>query len=437
MLKKMLLAAIIYCISSKTFSQTLQTVTDNGNVTTKGIRSANPTGDIGVYIYGHPDGTALIQASNFADNLPKNLTINKFGGNVGIGTTTPAYMLDVLGSGNFGSLYVNGSTVWHTGNLTRPVQSYLASDLNTIDGGQGSIIESSIPFPANIPAYTTWFTGINLLANSNPNFVTQFGASVNGRLWTRYKSGGDWAQWSEILTSSNLDLSGKADRSFQQNVDFNTYTSPGLYELDGIMPNAPNNSPNFRVLSMGNSARWTQMAFQWDHDRVFFRRKMDQNFSGWLEFWHSGNFNPSNYFPTSGGNITGNVNIGSSSLQKDLSVNGNIKTRKIKVTQTDWADYVFDSAYQLSSLQAVENFIQQNKHLPDVPSAKEVKANGIDLGDNQVVLLKKIEELTLYIIQQNKQLEEQKLATKEQKEINETLSNRLRTIEEKINNTKK
>jgi hypothetical protein len=56
-------------------------------------------------------------------------------------------------------------------------------------------------------------------------------------------------------------------------------------------------------------------------------------------------------------------------------------------------------------LYQVEKYIQQNKHLPDVPSAAEVKKEGIDLGDNQAVLLKKIEELTLYIIEQNKKLE--------------------------------
>jgi D-ribose pyranose/furanose isomerase RbsD len=55
-------------------------------------------------------------------------------------------------------------------------------------------------------------------------------------------------------------------------------------------------------------------------------------------------------------------------------------------------------------LHQVEKYIQQNKHLPDVPSAAEVKKEGIDLGDNQAVLLKKIEELTLYIIEQHKEL---------------------------------
>ena len=101
----------------------------------------------------------------------------------------------------------------------------------------------------------------------------------------------------------------------------------------------------------------------------------------------------------------GNVGIGTANPQSKLAVNGTITTTKIKVTQEGWADYVFDSSYQLAPLSQVERFVRTNKHLPDVPSAAEVKKEGLNLGDNQAVLLKKIEELTLYIIDQNKRVE--------------------------------
>jgi hypothetical protein len=103
----------------------------------------------------------------------------------------------------------------------------------------------------------------------------------------------------------------------------------------------------------------------------------------------------------------GYVGIGTTNPTQKLSVDGTVLAKKVKVSQsaTDWPDYVFDSSYQLTPLYQVEKYIQQNKHLPEVPSAAEVKKDGIDLGDNQAVLLKKIEELTLYIIEQNKKLE--------------------------------
>ena len=100
-----------------------------------------------------------------------------------------------------------------------------------------------------------------------------------------------------------------------------------------------------------------------------------------------------------------NVGIGTTNPQAKLAVNGDIFSRKVKVTQTGWSDYVFEQNYPLLSLTEVEEYIGKHKHLPDVPSANSVEENGLDLGDNQAILLKKIEELTLYIIDINKKLE--------------------------------
>jgi hypothetical protein len=188
------------------------------------------------------------------------------------------------------------------------------------------------------------------------------------------------------------------------------------------MPNAPNGSPNFRVLSMGNDQRWTQMAFQWDANRVFFRRKIDNSFSDWNEYWHSGNFSPSNYLALTGGNITGNIGIGTESNSNyKLTVNGAAIFKKVVVKNaTPWPDYVFDSAYRLKPLSTVEEYIKNHKHLPGTPAASTIEKYGVDIGDNQALLLKKIEELTLYLIEQNKKLEAQGALLKEQgQQINE------------------
>jgi hypothetical protein len=98
----------------------------------------------------------------------------------------------------------------------------------------------------------------------------------------------------------------------------------------------------------------------------------------------------------------GNVGIGIAHPQSKLSVNGDITTSRLRVLQTGWSDFVFNQDYKLPTLKEVEAYIAANKHLPDVISAKEVEKNGLDVGDANKQLLQKIEELTLYLIEEHK-----------------------------------
>lgn len=90
----------------------------------------------------------------------------------------------------------------------------------------------------------------------------------------------------------------------------------------------------------------------------------------------------------------------------DLRVNGKIYAMEVKVSLDRWEDIVFDKDYQLLTLNELDTYITNNKHLPDIPSEKEVLENGINVGEMNALLLKKIEELTLYIIDQQKQIDE-------------------------------
>ena len=104
---------------------------------------------------------------------------------------------------------------------------------------------------------------------------------------------------------------------------------------------------------------------------------------------------------------TGNVGIGTTNPGSwKLAVNGNLRAKEVKV-ETGWADYVFSDDYKLPTLQEVEAHILENGHLINIPSAEDVAANGVLLGEINKLLLEKIEELTLYTIQQEKQLQSQ------------------------------
>lgn len=104
--------------------------------------------------------------------------------------------------------------------------------------------------------------------------------------------------------------------------------------------------------------------------------------------------------------VTGGVGIGTLTPGAyKLAVEGKIGAREVNVTTGAWADHVFREEYSLRSVYEVEKFIENNHHLPDVPSEKEVLANGQNLGEMNAILLKKIEELTLYVIDQQKQID--------------------------------
>lgn len=117
-------------------------------------------------------------------------------------------------------------------------------------------------------------------------------------------------------------------------------------------------------------------------------------------------YSPKNIHMVKGG---GKVGIGLNPVamptEYRLGVLGGIITERIKVQVHPWADYVFEPDYRLRSLSEVEAFVKENKHLPEVPSAADVEANeGVELGAMNVLLLKKVEELTLYTIQQEKEI---------------------------------
>ena len=105
----------------------------------------------------------------------------------------------------------------------------------------------------------------------------------------------------------------------------------------------------------------------------------------------------------------GNVGLGTTNPDAKLTVKGNIHTQEVNVDLLGAVapDFVFEEDYKLQSLEATEAYIKANKHLPEIPSAKEMEANGLDLKEMNLKLLQKVEELTLHLIEQNEQLKNQ------------------------------
>ncbi|EFK58568.1 hypothetical protein U0038_06455 [Sphingobacterium spiritivorum] len=103
--------------------------------------------------------------------------------------------------------------------------------------------------------------------------------------------------------------------------------------------------------------------------------------------------------------FAGNIGIGKRDATEKLEVNGNIRAKEIKVETANWPDYVFEEDYKLTPLAEVETFIKANKHLPEVPSAREIEEDGLSLGEMNKLMMKKIEELTLHLIEKEKRHE--------------------------------
>ena len=139
--------------------------------------------------------------------------------------------------------------------------------------------------------------------------------------------------------------------------------------------------------------------------------------TGSADLWLSGNsgirmFTNGNANPVLSIGANGYVGIGLPAgkvADEMLTVYGTVHARRVKVNLAGpLADYVFDKNYKLMDLKDVESYVNEHSHLPEVPSASEVANNGMDLGEMQNKMLQKIEELTLYVIKQQKEIDELK-----------------------------
>ena len=121
------------------------------------------------------------------------------------------------------------------------------------------------------------------------------------------------------------------------------------------------------------------------------------------------------YVDIKGGGLrvsSGNVGIGILNPNEKLAVNGIVRAREVKVEAINWPDYVFEEGYKVGTLEALESYIQANKHLPGMPTAKDIETNGLELGEVVRLQQQKIEELTLHLIDKDKALKKVEMENK-------------------------
>ena len=132
-------------------------------------------------------------------------------------------------------------------------------------------------------------------------------------------------------------------------------------------------------------------------------------------------------------NNNGNLGLGVTNATERLSVNGNVRAKEVKVEATNWPDYVFGDEYTIMPLDSLEAYIKSEKHLPEMPSAAIVESQGISLGEMNKMLLKKVEELTLHVIEKDHQINNQQ---KKMDTMNNDLQEIKLLLKDKLNEKK-
>ena len=249
----------------------------------------------------------------------------------------------------------------------------------------------------------------NTFLMTNNNTTNGFSISQSGTSVTMRQN--ENAPLKMVTLGGGFTIDAKGDVGFGTDMPFHKIhlTNGNNILLSGSTTRNPSGSPNGSILfgaQATSACPWGIWGIEYDH-----------NASG-LNFWKPaicGNGLYGNYFFFLHDN--GKIGIGTNTPQRKLDVNGDIaatgayingtlKAKKVVVNTTGWSDFVFAPEYKLPTLSETEAYIKANGHLPEIPSAKEVEENGIELGEMQSKLLQKIEELTLHIIELEKRMSE-------------------------------
>ena len=362
-----------------------------------------------------PGGTTLIGASN---------SIILTAPSVGIGTTIPTEKLDVAGvikSNNQLKIETVDASLGETHNHA-DLRYYIGSGINI---KKTYAINSSLANPA-------YGVKVDVAGNEDQYGVYSKTATAGSPSLSSAFYGESYGTYGETSTFKGKVVHG----------NLATYTTANVFK--GTMETASSNTGgaiygiNIENNVPATSVNATTAVFKANYT-VTGTNSYGLYFTGEGMNYVSGRLGIGKQIPDANakldvaGNIysSGKVMIGiaspSTALLNDysLAVNGSaLFTKAVVKLNANWPDYVFSKNYELPTLASIEKYINENSHLPGVASAKEVEKNGVDLGDNQAVLLKKVEELTLYMIDMDKKMHQVLKENEDMKKKIEILSSK-------------
>ncbi|MEM0941036.1 MAG: hypothetical protein AAGI25_14790 [Bacteroidota bacterium] len=362
-------------------------------------------------------------------------------GKVGIGTDNPSATFQVERGTGSNTAEFRGTQRYSHFNLSTEEHTYIRggkSNSNVLindTGGNVGIGTSSPAYPLVVEKGETVFNFRNRALGdpSDPNLNTtqlMIGHKGEGNVMLLLDaSNGDFSGLDYGYLTQNNDLSMELGNHASQPMYFKTAGSTRLAITGDGKVGIGTSSPDSRLHVVGSNGAGESIVL--DNKEIKFRGDGLAHYSIFANRVANSltiENTSASHLPNTGGPIMmvfrrdGNVGIGTADPGDwKLAVNGKIRTKEIRV-ETGWADFVFEEDYALPTLQEVESHIREKGHLQDIPSAEEVAENGIFLGEMNAKLLQKIEELTLYLIAQDKE-------NKAQKALIQSLQSRMEQLE--------
>ena len=347
--------------------------------------------------------------------------------NVGIGTSTPGEKLEVVGvmrTINLGTAIAtwDNLSLWSDGE-----NSYIHANgdekglhIKSNTGGK-ILLESNVGIGTTAPQYPLdvsgairatndlYVTGSNgeggpaiSIVNNAKSLVSQASA------WKIYNMSGSYGNSLQFWAYDNIGCTsgGLCNNRFtlmdNGNVGIGTMSPQSKLDVNGDVQFKGMFGYELPDVFTYKNTTVPHYGFRWNQDDWYSGgHTMLLSSYGGFKLFTSG---APHFFITA----NGNVGIKTENPRYELDVLGTIRAKEVLVNLDGGADFVFEKDYKLPALDHVATYVQENKHLPDIPSANEMTKNGVSMGDMQVKLLQKVEELTLYVIELKKEIETMK-----------------------------